>query len=127
MRCVCVCVQVLKSKERAEKSRADHRRVGMSNCVAVTASGKRLWYAGRGTYAAVIIFPVGTREPKSRHMSVIKSSTLTCAITVCNSDIGMKHKNVLNREYGFPLFATGWSDHTRATLLTLHTKPVKLK
>lgn len=35
-----------------------HRRVGTKSWVAVIESGKRLWYVGRGTYAAVIILPV---------------------------------------------------------------------
>ena len=35
-----------------------HRLLGTSSCVAVMESGKRLWYVGRGTYAAVIILPV---------------------------------------------------------------------
>lgn len=34
-----------------------HRRTGTSSWVAVIESGKRLWYVGRGTYAAVIILP----------------------------------------------------------------------
>lgn len=34
--------------------------------MAVTDSGKRWWYVGRGTYAAVIIFPKATGEVSER-------------------------------------------------------------
>lgn len=39
-----------------------HRLLGTSSCVAVIESGKRLWYVGRGTYAAVIILPVNKKK-----------------------------------------------------------------
>lgn len=69
-----LCTHVLLFFFLQDPDAADHRRVGISSCVAVTESGKRLWYVGRGTYAAVIIFPGGNANAK--HESAIQQDWL---------------------------------------------------
>lgn len=59
-----------KKKVYTKPSLSDYRREGIRSCFAVTESGKRLWYVGRGTYAAVIILP--KKNKKNPSYSLLK-------------------------------------------------------